>query len=178
MSDTNQYLVEIKEIQPTIWVYRDSDGSVKERTQTKEEREEQIVPPRGEYTFRVKAFAKKFEMDNYDKTGKEWMTRLLLEIVAGPNAKAKGHMTTVLCSMKMSKSSNLGKVYMATTGRGLEREMGSADPTLMLEQEFSVYAKQDKTDENGNRTKTVLAWETVGKPGEAGAASEDDDFRS
>lgn len=176
---TDSYLVEVKTVQPTIWVYKDTDGKIKEREQTKEEREEQIVPPRGEYTFKVVAFAKKFQMANFDKTGMQDMTRLLLEIVDGGKASLKGERTTALCSLSISKGSNLGKVYMATTGEGLEPGRPPADPTLMLDKTFSVYAKQDKLDENGDRTKTVLAWDTVEKA--AGAtdseAEEDADFQ-
>ena len=170
-----EYDIAVRDIQPTIWVYKDADGSIKEREQSKEEREEQIVPPRGEYTFRVKAFAKPFEMARSEQFGGgvQTMTRLLLEIVDGGSGKLKGQQTTALCSLSMSKRSNLGAVYMATTGESLEAG-GTADPTKMLEKDFSVYAKQDKLDDNGNRTKTVLAWDTVEK---AGASSDDDDFQ-
>ena len=178
MTDTSQYQIEVKTVQPTIWVYKDTDGKIKEREQTKDEREEQIVPPRGEYTFKVVAFAKKFQMANFDKTGMQDMTRLLLEIVDGGKASLKGERTTALCSLSISKGSNLGKVYMATTGEGLEPGRPPADPTLMLDKTFSVYAKQDKLDENGDRTKTVLAWDTVEKAGGVTPESEEDaDFQ-
>ena len=173
-----EYDIEVRTVQPTIWVYKDTDGKIKEREQTKEEREEQIVPPRGEYTFKVVAFAKKFQMANFDKTGMQDMTRLLLEIVDGGKASLKGERTTALCSLSISKGSNLGKVYMATTGEGLEPGRPPADPTLMLDKTFSVYAKQDKLDENGDRTKTVLAWDTVEKAGGVTPESEEDaDFQ-
>jgi hypothetical protein len=175
---SSEYAIEVKTVQPTIWVYRKDDGTIGEREQTKEEREEQVVPPRGEYTLRVKAFAKKFEMDNFEKTGKDWMTRLLLEIVDGGKANLKGQQTTALCSMKMSGKSNLGQVYMATTGESLEPGRPPADPTLMLEKDFVVYLKQDKLNENGERTKTVLAWDTIERAGGAASADGEEEFQT
>lgn len=172
---SSEYAIEIKNVQPTIWVYRDADGKIKEREQTKEEREEQVVPPRGEYTLRVKAFAKPFEMAKSEQYGggTQLMTRLLLEIVEGGKANLKGMQTTALCSLAISKNSNLGRVYLATTGLSIDQG-GTADPTLMLEKDFQVYLKQDKLDENGNRTRTAPAWETIARVGEA--SDEEDEF--
>ena len=36
MTDTSQYAIEVKTVSPTIWVYKDTDGKIKEREQTKE----------------------------------------------------------------------------------------------------------------------------------------------
>jgi hypothetical protein len=176
---SSEYSIEIKNVSPTIWVYRDTDGKIKEREQTKEEREEQIVPPRGEYTLKVKAFAKPFEMTKSEQYGGgvQMMTRLLLEVVDGGKASLKGQQTTALCSLAISKNSNLGRVYLATTGKSIDQG-GTADPTLMLEQEFQVYLKQDKLDDNGNRTRTAPAWETVAKVGESAEDDEGTEFQT
>jgi hypothetical protein len=176
---SSDYSIEIKNVSPTIWVYRDTDGKIKEREQSKEEREEQIVPPRGEYTLKVKAFAKPFEMTKSEQYGGgvQMMTRLLLEVVDGGKASLKGQQTTALCSLAISKNSNLGRVYLATTGKSIDQG-GTADPTLMLEQEFQVYLKQDKLDDNGNRTRTAPAWETVAKVGESAEDDEGTEFQT
>lgn len=180
-----EYDIEIKDVQPTIWVYKDpADGKIKEREQSKDERQEQVVPPRGEYVFRIKAFAKMFEMPKSAQYGggTQEMTRLLLEVVSGPSSKVEGQLTSVLCTRAMSRGSNLGKVYMKSTGLDLDPQMGSADPTKMLEKCFSVYAKQDKLDDSGNRKNTSLAWDTVeradGKPEPAADGDEEDDFQN
>lgn len=167
MVSQSQYARTVSDIRPTVWVYKADDGTIQEREQTQEERQALQTPPKGEYRLKVKGFAVPFEMSNFDKTGMQDMTRLLLEVQGGPGA---GKRTTLLVSYTVSKRSNLGRIYGATVGMP---EAGSNwDPVLMLEQEFTAYLQPSKNvDEHGKPKGTDCSWDTVAAIGDASTAA-------
>lgn len=170
---TSQYARTVSDIRPTVWVYKDESGEIREREQTQEERQQQQIPPKGEYRLKVKAFAAPFEMTRHQDYGGgvQTMTRLLLEVVGGPG---NGKRTNLLVSYAVSKKSNLGKVYGATVGMPAPGE--DWDPVLMLEKEFTAYLQPSKNlDENGKPKGTDCSWDTVAAIGEAAASTGTDD---
>lgn len=149
------------------------DGSIQEREQTQEERQQLQVPPKGEYRLKIKGFAVPFEWQQKAEYGggMREMTRLLLEVQGGPG---NGKLLSLLCPFVVGKKSNLGKIYGATVGLPAPGE--DWDPVLMLEQEFTAYLQPSKNlDENSKPKGTDCSWDTVAAVGETAAATGTDD---
>lgn len=170
---SSKYAMTAKEAQPTIWVMRNDKGEIVEHEQTQDERTALQIPPKGEYRLRLKAFAEPFEMPRSPEFGggMQTMTRLLLEVAAGP---AQGKRTTLLCSWSIGPRSNLGKVFKATTGQVVENGV-EYDPVDMLEGEFTAYLQPSKNlNEDGKPKGTDCSWDTVSAVGETAATGTDD----
>lgn len=175
VAEVSQYARQAKDISPTVWVYKDADGSIKTREQTQDERLAILIPPKGEYRLKVKAFAEPFERPKSQQYGggMQEKTILLLEVQGGPG---NGKLCTLWATYVFSKGSNLGKIFKAVTGIAITP--GSVpDPIAMLEGEFTAYLQPSQNlDDNGKPKGTDCSMDTVASVGDAVAAAAGSDW--
>ncbi len=175
VAEVSQYARQAKDISPTIWVYKQDDGSIATREQTQEERLAIQIPPKGEYRLKLKAFAEPFERPKSAEFGggMQEKTILLLEVQGGPG---NGKQVTLWVTYVFSKGSNLGKIYKAVTGESITP--GSVpDPIKMLEGEFTAYLQPSQNlDDNGKPKGTDCSMDTVAPVGESAAAATNSDW--
>lgn len=175
--NASDFDIEIKEAAPTQWIYKNENGELSERTESKDERDQCVVPPPGMFNLKILAFSRSFEMPKSMEFGggTSTNTRLLCEIVP-PTPRGVGKKLTLLSTWALSKNSNLGRVYTAATGIELRRgEKGN--PVNLLGETFQVYLKQDAVGQDGKPSYNRPSWDTV-KPAAGGeeAVGADDNW--
>lgn len=155
----------------TMWIERDANGQIgNPREQTQDERLGETVPPRGEYTLKVVAFAEPFEHTS-EKWGVKTKTRLKLQIQGGPG---DGRYFSTMVGWSIGPNSNLGRVYRAVTGKEVDRG-GEYNVTEILNGTFSAYVTgSDELNEEGKPRYANVSWDTVSAVG--GSAANTDDW--